>query len=138
MSQGRPIQDLLQLQQEVGIATSGRYLFLMKEDGEYIVPLPSDTTAIWLPHPTEISMKDAYRPYDVLNTEFKNISMELADINVCEPDEPDSQDFFQELLIQDIRGNFPKGTLSDEPLLTDHEPDDIIPLGPELDQDTTA
>ena len=34
MSQGRPIQDHLQLQQEVGIATSGRYLFLMQEDGE--------------------------------------------------------------------------------------------------------
>ena len=34
MSQGRPMQDLLQLQEEVGIATSGRYLFLMQEDGE--------------------------------------------------------------------------------------------------------
>ena len=51
--------------------------------------------------------------------------MELADIKVCEPDEPDSQHFFQELLVQDIGGDFLQG---DEPLLLDHEPEDFIPL----------
>ena len=73
-------------------------------------------------------MKDAYRPYDILNTEFKNITMELVDIKVCEPDEPDSKDFFQELLTPDIGYNFLQGG---EPLLPDHEPEDFIPLGSE-------
>ena len=77
----------------------------MQEDGEYIVPFPRDTTAIWLPHSTEISMNDAYRPYDTLNTEFKKITMEPADIQVWEPDELDHKDFFQDLLVQDIEGN---------------------------------
>ena len=41
-------------------------------------------------------MKDAYRPYDILNTEFKNISQDititLADINIGGPDELDPED----------------------------------------------
>ena len=65
--------------------------------------------------------------YDIHNTEFKNVTMQLADIKACEPDGPDSKDFFQEI---DIGHNFLQGG---EPLLPDHEPEDFIPLGSEWD-----
>ena len=69
-----------------------------------MVPLPSDTTAIWLPNPTDISMKDAYRPCDMINTEFENvphdITMKFADIDFGEPDELDPEIVLQYILIE--------------------------------------
>ena len=118
ISQGRPVQTLpQQLQQEFGISPSRRYLFLPQENGEIIVSLPSDTTALWLPNPTEISTKDAYRPYDILNTEFRDMPMKLADIKIGEPDELGSKDLFQDLLIEGIEGIFHQDILIEGPLL---------------------
>ena len=42
----------------------------------------------------------------MLNTEFKNITMEPADLKVWEPNELHPNDFFQDLPIKDIEGNF--------------------------------